>query len=231
MTASSSSAPAVTTRTIYCDAGKNARTGRDAWASVVEVVAGATKGTPRDILKLAGPSLFRDLSLKRVSLPTGPRTIAVVNFGGVSQQNNGGELVALVAGLRYAITRLPQSSPTPAPALAPAPSELPKLAADAPADVPAEPERVVVATDSDLLFSWWSRGRVNSATRQGFSPEKSAFMDEVIRLRSEFEDLGGEVIRVPGAENPADLGYHRESGSKSSRKGKQRSRRERSYAP
>ncbi|MBI3638579.1 ribonuclease HI, partial [Candidatus Wolfebacteria bacterium] len=41
------------------------------------------------------------------------------------------------------------------------------------------------------------------------SAETSDLIDEVIFLRNKFEKNGGVMIHIPGAENPADLGFHR----------------------
>ena len=39
-------------------------------------------------------------------------------------------------------------------------------------------------------------------------PRKASYIDELILLRKKFEALGGELIKVKGDNNLADLGYH-----------------------
>ena len=80
---------------LYVDSGCNKQTGLEAWASVVN-----QDGC--DVVPVC-QDLFTDLTMKIVQLPKGERIIAVSCFTDVqSQQNNGGELLALVMGLRIA---------------------------------------------------------------------------------------------------------------------------------
>jgi ribonuclease H-related protein len=61
--------------------------------------------------------------------------------------------------------------------------------------------------DSSLVIKYWSRG---------FSKEKLltkqtlVLIKEVATLRDEFEKTGGQIEKIDGASNPADLGYHKE---------------------
>ena len=80
---------------IYIDGGFNRTTGDDAWGSVVN-------GFGFDLIPYSS-FLLNDMELKEVDLPKGKRTIIVANFNGVKHQNNGAELLSLVAGLRLAI--------------------------------------------------------------------------------------------------------------------------------
>jgi ribonuclease HI len=60
--------------------------------------------------------------------------------------------------------------------------------------------------DSKLVIDYWSEWRI----KRKDLPEKTvALANEVSVLREEFEKKGGEVIRIGGGENPADLGFHK----------------------
>jgi len=81
---------------IYVDGGCNSHTEGNAWGSVVN----------KDGIDLIEPyyQLLHDMKLEKRNLPNGPRCVIVCKFDDVpSQQNNGGELLAMVAGLRIAI--------------------------------------------------------------------------------------------------------------------------------
>lgn len=59
--------------------------------------------------------------------------------------------------------------------------------------------------DSKLVIDYWSKGYV----KRSELPKKTAKLaDAVAKLRKEFEMIGGEVGRISGADNPADLGFH-----------------------
>ncbi len=60
--------------------------------------------------------------------------------------------------------------------------------------------------DSKLVIDYWSRRKIK---RKEIAPETVALADEVAALRDRFEDAGGAVMRIPGDDNPADLGFHR----------------------
>jgi ribonuclease HI len=60
--------------------------------------------------------------------------------------------------------------------------------------------------DSKLVIDFWSLG---FAKKSELSVETQALVEEVSGLRDAFEDNGGELKRVSGDENPADLGFHR----------------------
>jgi ribonuclease H-related protein len=82
---------------IYTDGGHNAMTGKDAWGWVTN-----NKGTCI-LNKYIG--LLSDMNLIERSLPVGQRWCIVAQFADVkAQQNNGAELLALLAGLRIACT-------------------------------------------------------------------------------------------------------------------------------
>lgn len=60
--------------------------------------------------------------------------------------------------------------------------------------------------DSKLVIDYWSKWAIN---KKEVAPETVALAMKVSKLREEFEKIGGEVIRVSGDLNPADLGFHR----------------------
>lgn len=59
--------------------------------------------------------------------------------------------------------------------------------------------------DSKLVIEYWSRGYIK---RNELPAATVKLADKVAVLRREFEALGGEVGRVSGDDNPADLGFH-----------------------
>lgn len=59
--------------------------------------------------------------------------------------------------------------------------------------------------DSKLVIEYWSK---EHAKRKELSSATVKLADKVAKLRKEFESLGGEVGRVSGDDNPADLGFH-----------------------
>lgn len=81
---------------IYCDGGKNRITGIYAYGSVVD-------GYGNDLLGEYS-YLLQDMYLKEVNLPVGKRVIIEAFFTDVSeQQNNGAELLAMIAALRICL--------------------------------------------------------------------------------------------------------------------------------
>lgn len=81
---------------IYVDSGQNSQTGVEAWGCVVD--AGG-----RDLIA-PHADMFTDIPVRDVVLPIGRRYVLVAKFPGVTfQQNNSGELLATVAGLRLAM--------------------------------------------------------------------------------------------------------------------------------
>lgn len=168
---------AATENVLYSDGGQNALTGDSAWGSVRDA-------SRRDILA-AHTDLCKDMSLGQVQLPDGKRVVCAAKFGDVkSQQNNGAELLALVAALRIANQSLAPNAPT-------------GIAYN------------VVASDSQLLVVYWSKGHVNGKTKASMDPLKLKWIQECASQRSIFESRGGKIIQIPGNQNPADLGYHK----------------------
>jgi len=145
---------------IYVDGGHNRQTGDEAWACVVDA-------TGKDLIR-EWTFILTDLTLKRVSLPVGDRTVAVSNFTDVtSQQNNGAELLAMLVALR--ISQYAQVD--------------------------------VICSDSKLIVDYWSKGHANAVK----DVRKKAYICECGNLRKVFS---GTIQKIPGAGNPADLGYH-----------------------
>lgn len=60
--------------------------------------------------------------------------------------------------------------------------------------------------DSKLVIDFWSKWRIK---RNDMPSETAQLAAEVSKARAEFERRGGSVERVSGADNPADLGFHR----------------------
>jgi len=60
--------------------------------------------------------------------------------------------------------------------------------------------------DSELVIKFWSRDLIK---RRRLPKETVDLSQEVAKLRKEFEDKGGQILYLPGDENPADLGFHR----------------------
>jgi ribonuclease HI len=134
-------------------------------------------------------ALFKDLQLVDQSLPGGHRTVIVAESADVkTQQNNYGELLALVAALRIAVDRFGGRA--------------------------AAPGCCLVLTDSRLLVDYWSRGHVNPQTLSRMTEGKKRYIDECAFLRRALEEAGGEVRWVSGDLNKADLGYHKNNRTK-----------------
>lgn len=67
-------------------------------------------------------------------------------------------------------------------------------------------KKLKVFGDSKLVIDFWSQGIL----RRKLLPKKTIKLaEEVVKLRKEFELYGGQVIRISGDDNPADLGFHR----------------------
>ncbi len=59
--------------------------------------------------------------------------------------------------------------------------------------------------DSKLVIDFWSKGLIR---RNEMPVATVKLADKVAKLRKEFESAGGEVGRISGDDNPADLGFH-----------------------
>ncbi len=70
----------------------------------------------------------------------------------------------------------------------------------------AQKEKVKkILGDSRLVIEYWSQWRMK---RKKLPEETVALANEVAKLREKFEKAGGTVMRISGAHNPADLGFH-----------------------
>ena len=59
--------------------------------------------------------------------------------------------------------------------------------------------------DSALIIDYWSKGYI----KKDIDPDTIELAQEVKKLRWQFEQNGGMIIRISGGSNPADLGYHK----------------------
>ena len=153
---------------IYTDAGMNKLTGTESWGCVVDE-------NGKDLLE-DHLDLCKDFNISKEKLHRTERYVIKVKFNDVaSQQNNGGELLALVVGLRISLKEGFKE----------------------------------IKIDSDLLFKWWSIGKVNPKTFQKMDLQKKKYIEECVSLRKEFEKKGGQIIKISGNINKADLGFHK----------------------
>ena len=152
---------------LYVDAGQNRDTGNCSFASVVDHNG--------DDLVYHNLDLFNDLFLNQIQVSNKDRIIAVVRFDdGIKQQNNAGELIALVMGLRIALKNGIK----------------------------------IVYSDSELMVSYWSKS-LKPKTRSEMHPDKLLYVEELMRLRIEYLNTGGEILKISGDLNLADLGRHK----------------------
>ena len=156
-------------------------------------------------------TLFADLTLElHEKLPVGPRVLAKAHFDDVQvQQNNGGELLALVMALRIALHQLGGSNKDATAKTSQSQSESKGSTSDTTSHTShASP---MVYTDSELVVNSWSLNHVRPVTWHAMDPKKQALVTECVRLRRQFEQhYGGQVLWIPGKQNPADIGYHRD---------------------
>jgi len=66
-----------------------------------------------------------------------------------------------------------------------------------------------VCGDSALVLDYWSKGHVTKEKRDS-DPDLYALAQRTFSERRLFEAQGGRLIKIPGALNPADLGFHRD---------------------
>ncbi len=60
--------------------------------------------------------------------------------------------------------------------------------------------------DSKLIIDYWSKGFIKA---DNVGPDTVALAMEVKKMRWQFESRGGEMVRISGGSNPADLGFHK----------------------
>ena len=70
------------------------------------------------------------------------------------------------------------------------------------------PNVKIAYSDSSLMVDWWSKGHVNKKTLKTMDKLKYQYILECTSLRSDFEKRGGQVLKIAGKDNLADLGYH-----------------------
>lgn len=158
-------------RVIYVDGACNNFTKPYALGSAVDHYG-------NDLIKNFQP-LFTDMTLREYDLPVGKRFVIMVNFNDVvSQQNNGAELLATVAGMRIALYLIKNNYPLQ-----------------------------YIFSDSNLIVQFWSK-RIKDESAAKMDPNKLKYIHELISLRSELELLGCILWKISGDSNPADLGYH-----------------------
>ena len=122
------------------------------------------------------------LDFKFVKLPRNPyeRTVLISKFDDVtSQQNNGAELLAMLGALIFST-----SQPT------------------------TVQSRIIIHSDSQLIVDYWSKGLVNKKTAAKMDKRKREVIDRCAQLRAIFERNKGQIRKISGDDNPADLGYH-----------------------
>lgn len=61
--------------------------------------------------------------------------------------------------------------------------------------------------DSKLVLEFWSKG---FAKEKELPIETIDLIKQVAVLRYDFEKTGGQILKIAGGSNPADLGYHKE---------------------
>ncbi len=64
-----------------------------------------------------------------------------------------------------------------------------------------------ICSDSQVIISW-SNGRLTPKTKKTIDSKKLQYINELVNLRTEFEKMGGKVVKISGDENMSDLGYH-----------------------
>ena len=130
-------------------------------------------------LILHNKHLLSDMRIIHVSLPVGDRDVIVCEFSDVTQQNNGAELLSAIAGLRIALYYNRGGFPVRS-----------------------------IASDSKLIVESWSK-YLKSESAEKFDPRKVEYIKELISLRKSFETISGNIVKISGDDNPADLGYHK----------------------
>lgn len=167
---------------IFCDGGDNAQTGNEAWGCVVDE-------NNVDLLE-AYQALLVDLPMRVADLPqpAGRRWVLVSKFDDVKyHQNNGAELMALLAGARIAKAMCTEYKYEGKPPLAP-----------------------ILCSDSKVVLAW-SLGVDHPKQRAEMDARKLAYIDELARLRLHLTAAPHEAtfLKISGDDNLADLGYHR----------------------
>lgn len=154
---------------LYCDGACNSDTEGNAWGSVVD-------RNGNDLIGNYIP-LFPDMFIEKKLLPVGERFVIICNFSNVTtQQNNGAELLSMVAALRIAIYCINNGCLIN-----------------------------YILTDSSLILNHWSLGKKNS---DKLDELKIRYINECTYLRQIYENSGGNLLKISGSKNKADLGWH-----------------------
>jgi hypothetical protein len=223
-------------RVIHVDGAHNNLSGNAAWASVVflqpktkattttlstqsteisesAAIEGVQKKTQYwtknfvaiDAVPQHRSLLFSDLELEEITLPKTKRkwVVARVKLNGEhsKQEVNSAELVALLMALRiwkhwFTINRENSNSINNSNTLT----------------TTTQPQYQIdtICSDSQVVFQAWSKNHVAAATRAAMGAQKIAFVEECSRLRQEFEEAGGSVLKIDGSVNLADPETHRD---------------------
>jgi ribonuclease HI len=67
---------------------------------------------------------------------------------------------------------------------------------------------LMVCSDSKLMTDYWSK-RLKPETKLKMDPLKSNWVEYLIKIRQNFEKIGGKIEKISGDDNPADLGFHK----------------------
>lgn len=73
-------------------------------------------------------------------------------------------------------------------------------------EVAKENDAKKIFGDSKLIIDFWSKGYLSKDILR----KTANLAGEVRILRQDFEKSGGKIKRISGADNPADLGFHRD---------------------
>jgi len=67
---------------------------------------------------------------------------------------------------------------------------------------------LTVCSDSKLMTDYWSK-RLKPESKLKMDPLKSNWVEYLIKIRQNFEKIGGKIEKISGDDNPADLGFHK----------------------
>jgi ribonuclease HI len=169
----------VAKRMIYVDGGCNKHTHPNAWGRVVDEQGSDLLYPNRHLLS------DMDLQQKVLPAPIGQTWVIVCRFQGVTQQNNGAELLAAIAGMRIAL-----------------------------ATNPKQPTNVA-SDSSLIVEHWSkNKGALTNNSTKSFQtilatdPQKAEYIMELTRLSDLGKTVDIQLIKISGDHNPADLGYH-----------------------
>ena len=169
------------TTKLYVDGGMNTQTGNEAWGCVT------FENGKCALSKVSDQHVLDGLKIKEVELPVGIRRVIVSKFGDVQQETNGAELLSMVAALSISVSTTKVSV-------------------------------THIHTDSKLVYEYWSnpewvKANDHKLTKKilkgKMNPIKLDTIHRCAKLRAQYEEMGGKIIKISGDDNPADLGYHK----------------------